>query len=125
MNWKEIVKGPYQDREKAMKKVKGKIDYLLNRNFNEKNAYSKEDAKRLNSILQERVTNELLEKFGDIELDVELEYRDGKYMVDIFMRGLGEGRYRNEPVTTYYEFDFRGRDKARAKKRQAFTHNDR
>jgi len=92
MNWKEIVKGPWQDRDKAMKKVKGKIDYLLNLNLKRHVEPSKEEADKLETFLQKELDGFL----PNAEIEVEFHLRDGKYNVGVRVTGMGE------PMHGYY-----------------------
>ena len=92
MNWEDILKGPNWRREKAMKKVKGKIDYLLNLNLKRNVELSKEEADKLETFLQKELDGFL----PNAEIEVELHLRDKKYNVGVRVTGMGE------PMNAYY-----------------------
>tara|TARA_R110001606_G_C14869000_1_gene589586 strand:+ start:85 stop:453 length:369 start_codon:yes stop_codon:yes gene_type:complete len=86
MNWQDVLKGPAQDRDNAMRKVKGKIDYLLNLNLKRNVEPSKEEADKLEAFLEK----ELDDFLPNADVEVTFFIRDGKYIVSFVVKGMGE-----------------------------------
>lgn len=102
MTWKDILKGPAQDFDNARRKVKGKIDYLLNLNLKRYVEPSKEEANKLEALLQRELDGFL----PNVEVDVEFFIHpiDGKYTVKVFgyMAGM------REPMSFQYKHELFG-----------------